>query len=55
MWFGELVGFSEGPPDQVRAQITVEGGTMISAINGRRMGCGTLDVPSSATEPRPRQ
>ncbi len=48
MWFRELVGFEESSPDDVRAQLHVLGDRMTSAVNGREMGCGVLEVTSLA-------
>ena len=46
MWFKSLVGFRELDGDQVRSNLSVDDGTMISSVNGRQMSCGTLETPS---------
>jgi hypothetical protein len=46
MWFETLTGFTEESPEQVRANITVEGTGLISRVNGRRFVCGELETPS---------
>lgn len=46
MWFEQLVGFRETTGDEVRSRLSVVGETMVSMVNGREMGCGTLDVAS---------
>jgi hypothetical protein len=47
-WFTDLVGFKEESPDQVRAQLRVEGDRLISAANGRTMIWGSFEVPPLA-------
>lgn len=37
MWFETLSGFVEESPEQVRANITVDGVEMTSHVNGRRL------------------
>ena len=46
MWFTELTGFVEESPDQVRQNLTLEGSTITSKINGRSMQAGILEIPS---------
>ncbi len=46
MWFEELTGFVEESPEQVRANITVDGNWLTSNVNGRRLCCGNLETPS---------
>ena len=48
MWFEALMGFPEGSPEQVRAQITLDGPTLRSQVNGKVWVCGTLETPSLA-------
>jgi hypothetical protein len=48
MWFEELTGFTEKSPQQVRRNITVEGNTLKSLINGKILVCGELETPSLA-------
>ena len=49
MWFETLTGFREESGDQVRRNIVVDGETMTSQVNGRRMICGSLQTPTLAT------
>lgn len=46
MWFEELTGFAEESPEQVRANLAVEGGALRSLVNGREFVCGELETPS---------
>ena len=48
MWFEELTGFTEKSPQQVRTNITVEGSTLKSLVNGKVFVCGELETPSLA-------
>jgi hypothetical protein len=48
MWFETLTGFAEESPQQVRANITVEGNALKSQVNGRVLICGELEMPSLA-------
>lgn len=48
MWFQDLVGFEESTGDEVRSRLSVEGETMVSSVNRRRMSCGTLETPTLA-------
>jgi hypothetical protein len=48
MWFEALTGFTEKSPQQVRANISVEGSTLKSLVNGRVLVCGELETPSLA-------
>jgi hypothetical protein len=45
-WFERLTGFGEVSPDQVRENITVEGDTLTSLVNGRTFTWGRLETPS---------
>ncbi|TNF37724.1 MAG: hypothetical protein EP329_02375 [Deltaproteobacteria bacterium] len=47
-WFERLMGFAERSPEQVRANLRLEGDTLVSKVNGRRVRCGRLDTPSLA-------
>ena len=49
MWFEELTGFREENPEQVRANIEIEGSALISKVNGARFNYGQLEVPTLAT------
>lgn len=46
MWFRELVGFDESTAEEVRSRLRVDGDRMTSLVNGREMGCGSLEMPS---------
>lgn len=48
MWFETLTGFTEESPQQVRANITVDGMTLKSRVNGKVLVCGKLETPSLA-------
>lgn len=48
MWFESLTGFVERSPEQVRANLSVEGEFLKSHINGRQFICGVLETPSLA-------
>ncbi len=48
MWFERLTGFSERSPEQVRANITVDGNALSSRANGETFVCGDLETPSLA-------
>lgn len=45
-WFENLTGFVEESPEQVRANLSVDKDRLVSAVNGREMVCGHLEVPS---------
>ena len=47
-WFEKLTGFAEKSPEQVRANLMLEGEKLTSKVNGRRMICGRLETPSLA-------
>ncbi len=48
MWFETLTGFPEESPQQVRANITVDGHALKSRVNGEMLVCGELETPSLA-------
>lgn len=48
MWFETLTGFSEESPEQVRANLCVDGRVLKSRVNGREFVCGELETPSLA-------
>lgn len=48
MWFEALTGFPEVSPEQVRANIIVDGNVLKSHTNGRVLICGELETPSLA-------
>ncbi|WP_101950088.1 hypothetical protein [Mycobacterium sp. 3519A] len=45
-WFTELTGFRETSYDATREQLLVEGDELVSTVNGKRYGIGTLEVPT---------
>jgi hypothetical protein len=47
-WFETLTGFPEESPQQVRENITVEGKTLKSYVNGKVTVCGQLETPTLA-------
>ncbi len=48
MWFEELTGFAEESPEQVRANLSVDGQVLKSHVNGKTLVCGELEIPSLA-------
>lgn len=48
MWFETLTGFAEESPQQVRANIAVDGNALKSHVNGKVLICGELETPSLA-------
>jgi hypothetical protein len=47
-WFEQLTGFPEGAYDETRARLKVEGGRLVSLVDGRSYGFGELTAPSLA-------
>jgi hypothetical protein len=47
-WFEKLVGFRETTPDEVRAQLIIEGEQLRSRVNGKVYQSGKLATPSLA-------
>lgn len=47
-WFETLTGFPEDTPQQVRKNITADGKTLKSHVNGKILVCGQLETPSLA-------
>lgn len=45
-WFEKLMDFEERSPDQVRKNISIEGETLTSLINGNTLAWGRLETPS---------
>ena len=45
-WFEDLTGFRESSPEQVRRDLILNGETLTSNANGRRMVCGRLETPA---------
>ena len=46
LWFEKLVGFKESSPSQVRENITLNGQTITSKVNGKPFDCGVLETPT---------
>lgn len=46
MWFETLTGFPEESPQQVHANITVDGNALSSCVSGEILVCGDLETPS---------
>src|SRR3990172_4485265 len=47
-WFEVLTGFDETLPGQVRKNVTVDGESLTSHVNGKVMACGRLETPTLA-------
>ena len=47
-WFEKLTGFVEESPEQVRANLSVDGQVLQSHVNGKTLVCGELETPSLA-------
>ncbi len=47
-WFEKLTGFAEESPEQVRANLSVNGRVLESRVNGRTLTFGELETPSLA-------
>jgi hypothetical protein len=47
-WFAQLTGFREISYEATREQLVVEGDELVSTVNGKRYGIGTLEVPTLA-------
>ena len=47
-WFEKLTGFAEESPEQVRANLSVDGQVLQSHVNGKTLICGELETPSLA-------
>lgn len=48
MWFETLTGFPEETPQQVRANLTIDGNLLKSHVNGKGFVCGDFETPSLA-------
>jgi len=48
MWFEDLTGFIEESPEQVRANLALNGDRITSLVNGTAFTCGRLQTPSLA-------
>jgi len=48
MWFEDLTGFVEESPEQVRANLEVNGNSLTSRVNGKSFVYGQLQTPSLA-------
>jgi hypothetical protein len=47
-WFRRLTGFTEADYATTRSKLVVEGRELVSTVDGRRLGIGTLELPSLA-------
>jgi hypothetical protein len=47
-WFAALTGFRETGYDATRRQLVIEGGELVSRVNGKRYGIGSLLLPTLA-------
>jgi len=47
-WLTRITGFSERSYQETQALLRVEDGQLISSVNSKRWGVGTLEVPSLA-------
>jgi nucleotide-binding universal stress UspA family protein len=47
-WFADLTGFREVSYDATREQLLVDGDELVSKVNGKRHGIGSLEVPTLA-------
>jgi hypothetical protein len=45
-WFERLTGFREGDYESTRSLLAVEGDELVSSVNGKRYGIGTLSQPT---------
>jgi hypothetical protein len=45
-WFHNLTGFAEGPSEEVRRNLDVSGGILLSRVNGRSFRIGRLETPT---------
>lgn len=45
-WFEKLTGFEEQSPEQVRANLRLNGTILTSNVNGRSYDCGKLEIPT---------
>ncbi|WP_111707807.1 polysaccharide deacetylase family protein [Lutibacter citreus] len=46
MWFKNLVGFDEISPENVRENISIEGTSLVSKVNGKSYQYGALEIPT---------
>jgi uncharacterized membrane protein YdjX (TVP38/TMEM64 family) len=47
-WFESLTGFREESYERTRSRLVVEGDELVSTVNDKRYGIGTLEVPTLA-------
>jgi hypothetical protein len=47
-WFERLTGFGESDYESTRSRLAVEGDELVSSVNGKRYGIGTLSLPTLA-------
>lgn len=47
-WFSKLTGFREESYELTRSQLDIEGDELVSTVNGKRYGAGSLSLPTLA-------
>ena len=47
-WFQQLTGFEETDAEAVRSKLELNGAYLVSKVNGRKMRCGKLEIPTVA-------
>ena len=47
-WFAKLTGFREESYELTRSRLAIEGDELVSTVNGKRYGIGSLSVPTLA-------
>jgi len=47
-WFSKLTGFREESYQLTRSQLDIEGDELVSTVNGKRYGAGSLSLPTLA-------
>ena len=47
-WFANLMGFREEGYDLTRSRLVVEDDVLVSTVNDKRYGIGSLEVPTLA-------
>ncbi len=48
-WFERLTGFVEDGYEPTQRRLSVEGDELVSSVNGKRYGVGSLTVPTLAS------
>lgn len=47
-WFERLTGFRESDYESTQSRLRIDGGDLVSTVNGKRYGCGSLSLPTLA-------